>query len=377
MRVTARELNRATLGRQSLLARAPLGVVEAVRRVAAVQAQEPASPYIALWNRVAGFDPADLDRAFTERRVVKASLLRIALHAVLAEDYPAFHRAMASSLRGARLGDRRFTDAGLSAAEVDALLAPLAEFTAVPRTVPEIEELLAARLGRREPRAWWALRTYAPLHHAPVGGPWSFRPRASFLAADPAQAPASPDEAVQWTLLRYLQAFGPASAQDFAQFTLLRRPVVRRAAEALGGRLERLEGPDGAELLDVPGAPRPDGDAVAPPRLLPMWDSVLLAHADRSRVIPPDHRPVVVRRNGDVLPTLLVDGLVAGVWRPVEAGIEATALRRLDDGAWEALAAEAAALLAFLADRQPDVYRRYTHWWTKGLPAAEVRTLPA
>jgi hypothetical protein len=106
-----------------------------------------------------------------------------------------------------------------------------------------------------------------------------------------------------------------------------------------------------------------------------MWDSVLLAYFDRSRVIPPDYRQLVIRQNGDVLPTLLIDGYVTGVWRPVEGGIEATAFSRLAKDAWTELAAEAAALITFLADRQPIVYRRYTHWWKK-LPNAEVRLLP-
>jgi hypothetical protein len=107
-----------------------------------------------------------------------------------------------------------------------------------------------------------------------------------------------------------------------------------------------------------------------------MWDSVLLAYADRSRVIPPEYRAAVTRRNGDVLPTLLVDGYVAGVWRPVESGIEATAFHPLDDDTWAGLAEEAGALVAFLAGREPAVYRRYRHWWDKGLPAAETRVLP-
>lgn len=113
----------------------------------------------------------------------------------------------------------------------------------------------------------------------------------------------------------------------------------------------------------------------APPRLLPMWDSVLLAYADRSRVIPPDYRSVIVRRNGDVLPTLLVDGYAAGVWHPVDGGIEVTAFHRLGRETWKAIAAEARALVAFLADREPIVYRRYGHWWAKGIPSAEVRVL--
>ena len=82
------QLNRATLARQLLLGREPLGVVEAVRRIVAVQAQEAASPYLALWNRVAGFDPADLDAAFADHSVVKATLMRITLHAVAADDHP-------------------------------------------------------------------------------------------------------------------------------------------------------------------------------------------------------------------------------------------------------------------------------------------------
>jgi hypothetical protein len=375
MRLTARRLNRATLGRQLLLGREPLEVVDAVRRLGALQAQEAASPYIALWNRLSEFDPADLDAAFADRTVVKATLMRITLHAVHAEDYPAFHNAMLPSLRASRLNDRRFTTSGLSTADVDALVPELMEFAARPRTKAEVEELLEARLGDRNPRAWWALRTFGPLWHAPTGGPWSFGPRSSYVAA-PTQLPDQRrEESSRRLVRRYLEAFGPASVVDVAQFSLLSRAVVREAVAALAGELEVLEGPDGSELLDVPGGPRPPEDTPAPPRLLPMWDSVLLAYFDRSRVIPPDHRRLVTRSNGDVLPTLLVDGYVAGVWRPVEGGIEATAFHKLPEEAWAGLAAEAGALAAFLADRDPMVYRRYGRWWSK-LPSAEVRLLP-
>jgi hypothetical protein len=375
MRLTARRLNRATLGRQLLLAREPLEVAAAVRRVAALQAQEAASPYLGLWNRVAGFDPADLDAAFADRTVVKATLIRLTLHAVHVEDYPAFHNAMVPSLRASRLHDRRFTTSGLTIADADALLPQLLEFATRPRTKAEVEDLLEARLGDRNPRAWWALRTFAPLWHAPAGGPWSFGPRSSFVAAPVQLPPEHWAASVRWLLRRYLEAFGPATAADFAQFTMLTRAVARDALGALGGELERLEGPDGSELFDVPGAPLPAEDTPAPPRLLPMWDSILLAYLDRSRVIPPDYRRLVTRSNGDVLPTLLVDGSVAGVWRPAEGGIEATAFHRLPDEAWTGLAAEAGALTALLAGRDPAVYRRYAHWWAE-LPGAEVRLLP-
>ncbi len=375
MDLTALQLNRGSLGRQMLLQRESLDVAGAVRRCAALQAQEAASPYLALWNRLNGFDPADLDAALTSFSVVRATLMRITLHVVHADDYPEFHNTMLPHLRGARLLDRRYTSTGLSVADADALLPHLAEFAARPRTGEEIQEFLTARLGERKERLWWALRTYAPLHHVPSGPPWAFDGERSFVAAPAKPGPESQLESVQKLLLRYLAAFGPATAHDFSQFSLLTMPVVRYALSSLDSKLEKLSGPGKTVLFDIPGAWLPDGDIPAPPRLLPMWDSVLLAYRDRGRVVPPEYRTLIFRRNGDVLPTVLVDGYVAGVWRVVEGGVEVTAFRKLDAETWRGLAVEAGALMTLLAGRDPAVYRRYAHWWDKDMPSAETRVL--
>lgn len=383
MKISAGELNRSTLARQLLLRREAMDVGDAVRRVVALQAQHAASPYLALWNRLSGFDPADLDAAFTGREVVKSTLMRLTLHAVHAEDYPPFREAVQPSVRAARLGTR-FTDSGLTAADADVLAPELLDFADRPRTTAECEAWLGHRLGAPPlPGAWWGLRQYAPLLHAPTAAPWSFGERPSYVAPPrrPRTVPADPEaaeESLRTLVLRYLEGFGPASVADVAQFSLVARARVRQALKALelSGRLDRLAGPEGEELFDIPGAPRPEEDTPAPPRLMAMWDSVLLAYADRSRVVPPQYRRLVARMNGDILATLLVDGHVAGVWRPAGAGagIEATAFHPLPEEVWEALAGEARALTAFLADREPEVYRRYGHWWSK-LPSAETRLL--
>ncbi|WP_328886507.1 winged helix DNA-binding domain-containing protein [Streptomyces sp. NBC_00316] len=378
MRITARELNRSTLARQLLLRREASGVADAVRRVVALQAQQAASPYLALWNRVADFEPARLDAHFADHTVVKSTLMRITLHAVHADDHKVFHEAMQPSLRAARLGGR-FMASGLTVEDADTLVPELLAFADRPRTAAEYENWLEQRLGAPpKSGAWWGLRHYAPLLHAPTAPPWSFGHRPSYVAPRTRPVLADPDvsaESLRKLVLRYLQGFGPASVADVAQFALVQRARARKALQALAGELERLEGPDGEELFDIPGAPRPDGDTTAPPRLMAMWDSILLAYSDRSRVIPPDYRPLVIRVNGDVLPTLLADGHVAGVWRPAEGGIEATAFHPLPDEVWEQLAVEARSLASFLADREPEVYRRYGHWWSK-LPNAGARLLP-
>lgn len=144
---TCRELNRATLARQLLLERESLPPVEAVRRLLALQAQEPVSPYLALWNRLRDFDAGALDAAFRSYEVVKAPLMRITLHAVAAEDHAMFRQAVRTTLRAARLNDSRFRSTGLSIGDADALVPHVVAFARRPRRRDEVEAMLAERLG--------------------------------------------------------------------------------------------------------------------------------------------------------------------------------------------------------------------------------------
>ncbi|MFE0633424.1 winged helix DNA-binding domain-containing protein [Streptomyces sp. NPDC058864] len=375
MSLTTRQLALATLDRQLLLERRRIDVAEAVRRLCALQAQSPASPYLALWNRVSDFAPGDLDAAFADRRIVKATLMRITLHAVHAEDHAGYHAAMVRTLRASRLYDRRYSSTGLAPEDADAVLPGLAGFLARPRTGAEVENEVTGRFGEHAHRMWWALRTYAPMHHVPAGGPWSFSQPNTYRAAHAVPAPGKEDAdaGVRQLLLSYLRAFGPGTTQDFARFTLLQRAVIAAALQGLGDQVVQVAGPGRAALYDLAGATVPDEDTPVPPRLLPMWDSILFAHTGAGRVVPEEYRPVVVRRNGDTLPCLLVDGQVAGVWRATRGGIELTAFRKLGKAAWDGLAEEAAKLLDLLADRDPAVYARYGHWWDKGFPGVESR----
>jgi hypothetical protein len=221
---------------------------------------------------------------------------------------------------------------------------------------------------------WWALRHYGPFVHATTGGPWSFGPRPAYTGSRDWERPGDVDASMRTLVRRYLEGFGPATPHDIAQFSTIYRPPIREALRSLGDEVERHEGPGGSELYDVVGGPLPPEDEVAPPRLMAMWDSALLAYADRGRLIPRDYRKQVIRNNGDVLPTLLVDGAVAGVWRPLDGAIEATAFHRLSDDTWTGLETEASTLLGLLGARDPKVYGRYARWWA-ALPAADVRLL--
>ena len=359
--------------RQGLSARRPLGVTEAVRSVLALQAQEPAAPYLALWNRIENFDSSNLDRALADGAIVKATLFRFTLHAVASNDIPWARAAMHTRVRDA--GYRDVLDTlGLTSERLEGLLERLSTAMTEPHGNKAMEHILAELLPEAaDPaRLWSALRVVA-FRHAPTADPWSFGRRPTFLpctvAAD--DEPAAIAELVR----RYLAAFGPATVADISQFTILKRSVLRQVVEAMTD-IVVVAGPDGSQLLDVTiDEPRPDDDiATLPPRLLGMWDSVLLAYADRSRVIPDEHRPHVIRQNGDVLPTVLVGGLVRGIWRASKDAIEIRALEPLDDSTLDSLNDEARALRQLLADREPAVFSRFGRWWDR-LPDGPTITI--
>jgi hypothetical protein len=371
---TREALTHETMVRQGLSSRRPVAVADAVRSVLALQAQEPAAPYLALWNRIEGFDANDLDRALADGVIVKATLFRFTLHAVAADDIGWARAAMKGRVRDAGYHDV-LDGIGLTAERVDEILERLSAVMVEPHGNADMERVLSEFVPEASDpaRLWSAMRAVGAFRHAATTDPWSFGRRPAFL---PCTVAAADERAATAELVRrYLTAFGPATVADVSQFTILKRSAVREVVESMDD-VVAVAGPDGAQLVDVNGGgPRPEAEmATLPPRLLGMWDSVLLAYADRSRVIPDEHRAHVIRRNGDVLPTVVVDGLVRGVWRASTDAIEVRPLGPLDDATLAGLDEEARDLRRLLADREPAVFSRFGRWWDR-LPDGPTVTI--
>jgi hypothetical protein len=100
-------------------------------------------------------------------------------------------------------------------------------------------------------------------------------------------------------------------------------PGARAALERLRPTLRVFKGEGRSELFDLPDAPRPSEDEPAPIRFLPEWDSAIVSRVD-GRFVKREHRSAVFRPGLRVLPTLLVDGMVAATWKTERKRTNAT-----------------------------------------------------
>jgi hypothetical protein len=364
--LSGRALNRALLARQGLLEPYDGPVVGVVEAIGALQAQQwPAVPG-ALRARMASFDPTDLYAALSAGELVVGTSIRRTLHLVSAREHP---RYAAAAVAGGADHWRR-SKAEPTAEQVAAtgrLRAELVAFAARARTGEElagfIEERVDANPGAFDPAelaeqrqyGWRPFYTCTALVRAPADGAWSARTPSAYRAAPhpPAgaadaahEAGAEPDLA--GAVRCHLRAFGPSAADDVATWLGLPVPPARRALERMAGGLETFADEAGRTLYDLPDAPRPGADAAAPVRFLPAFDSTLLAyaHRHRGRILPSAYKDrVYARANLRINPTVLVDGLVAGLWSARTARrvatVTVTPFASLDRAARAAVVAEA------------------------------------
>ncbi len=350
-----RELNRALLARQFLLSPpGPRGVTETVEHLVGLQAQAPFPPYYGLWSRIAGFRPADLADLIESRGVVRIALMRGTLHLVSARDCLPLRRLMQPVLDGAF---RNFHGKRLPGVDVTAVAAAGREFVeSEPMTFRQLGDALARRWPDSPPADLaQAVRAAVPLVQVPPRAIWGRSGQSLHTSAESWLGEPEPDTGqdrdLSWLVTRYLAAFGPATVRDMQAWSGL--TGLRAAVDAVRSSLVTFRTESGAELFDLPDAPRPTGDTPAPVRLIAEFDNLVLSHADRTRIISEEHRARLATVNGIFPGTVLVDGFVAGKWRLVTAGAAATLTIELWTPAGEpdrtALEAEAARLLDFAA----------------------------
>ena len=348
-----RALNRALLARQGLLERTTATVPELVARLCGLQAQVPSNPYVALWARIDGFRPEALSDLLASRALARAQTLRATIHLHTAEDLRALQPLTGDVLARVFRGQFRRLLGDVPAEDVAAFGRSL--LAGEPRSRAELTPDLTARWPGVDANALAQAVTFGnPLVQATPRGLWGRSGRARWAPTEAwLGAPLDPEPSVDAWVLRYLAAFGPATSADvrtWSGFTGLRAVLGR-----LRPRLRAFRDEHGRELLDVEDGALPDPDTPAPPRFLPEYDNVALAHADRARIASPA-APGQPWPSGTWIGTLYVDGCFRGYWGAEVGDAAATLtvdrfvpLRSDPGGTAAAIEAEGVALLALIA----------------------------
>ncbi|MCA1569222.1 MAG: winged helix DNA-binding domain-containing protein [Chloroflexi bacterium] len=343
--LTARALNRTLLARQMLLDRSPLSLTEVVEQMGGIQMQYAPAGYIGLWSRMRDFGRPMLTQALEERRVIQGTMMRATIHTFSATDY----WPMMAGIR--RVNREWYTrvQPDVRSADVKAVAdAVRRELDDGPLRMTELEERLGAR-GLPPRSANWA-GLWVDMVRVPPSGTWERRRADLYALADQWLTPVevTEDEGIELLIRRYLGAFGPAPLRDIATWMGLNVGQMRPVADAMELRAFRTE--DGKPLVDLPDGPLPDPETPAAPRLLAVWDAMLLVHARRTQVLPEEFRPLIFNtKTPHSHNTFLLDGQVAGTWRFEKDQIQLTPLRNLSATERGELDEEAHLLAAFLA----------------------------
>lgn len=302
-----------SLARQRLThpANAPLDALEAV---VGVYSSHPSAP-LSLNVRTQDLTAASFRALESRRRVVRIPAMRVSIF--LAPTSTA-SRIFAATAMSADQHVRRLTSRGLNLDDYRRLTPRVLAAAGEPRTPRE----LAGSAGHTGQKLGAVLRmlTYEGLLLR-VGArslrsdnlryvateAWLGRP----LVSDPAACPR--EEALAWLAGRYLRAFGPARAADFAWWAGVamgraRQAVAAHATVDVGEGL-LLPAEDEAAFTGV----RPPAGSVV---VLPKWDAYTMGYAPdgRARFVHPEVQPRVYTGRGDGLPVVLVDGQAVGTW---------------------------------------------------------------
>ena len=130
----------------------------------------------------------------------------------------------------------------------------------------------------------------------------------------------SPDEGRAALAAKYFDCYGPATEDDFTWWSGFTKAEAKAALAGLAASQEKLVTVqiDGVDHLML--ARHLDGLCACPPelpqgvRLLPVWDAYLMAYKNRNRYLLPEWYGYVYDNVGNATNTVLLNGIIGGVW---------------------------------------------------------------
>jgi uncharacterized protein YcaQ len=301
-----------------------------VKGVCGLHAQVPVTPYLSLWNRVENFENNQLDEAlYRDKTLVKVWCMRGTLHMIPSQDLPVYNKALKKMWFESHKREIQEPEWPSMEERKNSIYPKILE--ALAQRPLSRKELEAKMKNNFKPypgffSAWGGIlkvMAYEGLTvHAQPCRKESCFARVDKWLPNINLSQIDEEEAKEKLLIKYLDGYGPASTQDFSFWSGLLISDFKKTIENTSGSLLeeiKIDGVKGQFLIlkeDFKILDSMSLDAKAPISLLPKFDSFVLGHKDRIRIIQPEHMKKVYRpKVGDVAATLLVNGQIAGIWR--------------------------------------------------------------
>lgn len=356
-KLSLRALNRATLQRQWLLERQERTALDAIEHLVGMQAQVPLSPYVGLWSRLTGFRTEELADLLINRQAVRGGMMRATIHLMSSRDFLAIRPLVQPCLDREVYQNQLYGRHRLEGLDMDAVLKAGQDLMAAegPQTAVQLREALGPLWPDREaPALAHAVRCLLPTIQVPPRGVWGKGGNPAMSTAEVwLGSPVAADPSIDDVVLRYLNAYGPASVADVQAWCGLTR--LAEVVDRLRPRLRQYtDARTGRELFDVEGNELPDPDTPAPTRFLPEFDNALLSYADRNRMIADADRERLLVQETLSRGAVLEDGRVCAMWKLHRQGkksatVEVELISRVSAAARSSIEAEGHRLLGFAA----------------------------
>jgi uncharacterized protein YcaQ len=311
------------LRRHHLLSEPPTDPVTISRHMGGVQAQVMSAAYLQLWTRNHAITRAEIENLLWKTRtLVKTSLMRQTLHLIPTDEFAIY----ISALRPTRFAQamRVMDRCGITRDESQALIPKIMDIlSAGPLRRPAIAAAIRPKASKRV-RFWmensWSL-VRLPVAEGLVCYGRGAGNEVVFIRTDhwlpKLKFELLPATEAQCALFRkYLRAYGPATLADFSHWAGIPMQEVKLLPPLLGADLAEIPGDKKGHFLlrEDLAALNKSAEKESCIRLLPIFDSYLLAHREKDHLLSPKHYKRVYRNQGWISPVVLIDGAIAGVW---------------------------------------------------------------
>ena len=298
--------------------------VWAVMRTGGIQAQVTSAAELAVCTRVEGLSPHDVKSAlWQDRTLVKTWAMRGTLHLLSARELPLY--VAARDWHHNASWSNYFAEFGLSPAQQEAFLSAVPHVLGQePMTRQQLAEALAKHTGVAQLRDLILSSSWgSPLKPSAYRGELCFGPnqRQSATFENPrvwigTWQSIEPKLALQEIARRYLQAYGPATPEDFAFWWGCGKVPARKLFQSIAEELEEVE-VEGWRAFAV-RATLPQIQSFEPVEeilLLPLFDAYTIGvPRDCEPLLAQAYKRQVFNLQGWTFAVVLVNGSIQGVW---------------------------------------------------------------